>query len=64
MCRLLVCLSLVSLVVGCYPEPETNPVEPSPEHIERMQNAVHGDGTPIRKRPAGGRYGEPAADDQ
>ena len=55
MSRFLICLGIVSLFVGCYPQPEVEPVTPTPEHVERMKNAVHGDGTPVRQRPAEGR---------
>ena len=54
MSRLFLLLGVLSLFVGCYPEPKLEPVEPTKEHIERMKNAVHGDGSPMRKRPPEG----------
>lgn len=47
MSRLFVCVVFVSLFVGCYPEPQVEPVTPTPELIERMSNATHADGSPL-----------------
>ena len=47
MSRLLVLVVFVSFFVGCYPQPEVEPVRPTAEHIEQMKNATKGDGTPL-----------------
>ena len=45
--RLLVVVVCVSFFVGCYPQPEVEPVRPTVEHIEQMQQATLPDGTPL-----------------
>ena len=47
MSRLLVLFVFVSVFVGCYPQPEVEPVRPTVEHIEQMKQATLADGTPL-----------------
>ena len=53
--RLLVCVVFVSCFVGCYPEPEVEPVKLTPESIERMRNMKTPDGSPITGPSLSGR---------
>ena len=49
-CTLLAVVVFVSFFVGCYPEPEVEPVRPTAEHIEQMRKATLPDGTPLSPR--------------
>ena len=53
--RLLVCVVFVSCFVGCYPEPEVEPVKLTPEFKERMSNMKNPDGSPITGPSLSGR---------
>ena len=62
MSRLLVLVVFVSCFVGCYPQPEVEPVRPTVEHIQEMQQATLPDGTPlfpenVKRRGLGAKYG-------
>ena len=47
MSRLLLSVVFVSFFVGCYPQPEVEPLRPTVEHLEQMSNATYADGTPV-----------------
>ena len=53
--RLLVRVVFVSCFVGCYPEPELEPVKLTPEFKERMSNMKNPDGSPITGPSVSGR---------
>ena len=55
--RLLVCVVFffVSFFVGCYPEPNVEPVELTPEFMERMRNMKNPDGSPMTGPTLSGR---------
>ena len=62
MSRLLVLAVFVSCFVGCYPQPEVEPVRPTVEHIQEMQQATLPDGTPlfpenVKRRGLGAKSG-------
>ena len=55
MSRLIICCAVITLFVGCYPQPKLDPVKTSIEETQQMQNATFEDGTPVKDGRRGKR---------